>query len=116
MADRMACTIISAGVTIYPQEVENVLALHPKVLEVGPIGVPDPEMGESVKAFLRAAPGVQADPELEGEVTEFVRSKVAHCKAPWSVEHLGQLPRTPTGKPVKRGLKDLHPRAGTGRP
>ena len=62
LTDRKAFMIISGGVNIYPQEVENVLTLHPKVLDVAVIGVPDPEMGEAVKAVVQPAPGVATGP------------------------------------------------------
>ena len=105
LTDRKAFTIISGGVNIYPQEVEDVLTLHPKVIDVGVIGVPDHEMGESVKAFVQPAPGAQPGPDLEREIIDFVRSKIAHYKAPRSVAFLDELPRTPTGKLVKGELK-----------
>jgi fatty-acyl-CoA synthase len=105
LTDRKAFMIISGGVNIYPQEIENVLALHPKVLDVAVIGVPDAEMGESVKAFVELPAGVPASADLEREIVEFVRSRIAHYKAPRSVEFVASLPRTPTGKLVKGELK-----------
>ncbi|MEU7812808.1 acyl-CoA synthetase [Pseudonocardia sp. NPDC049154] len=105
LTDRKSFTIISGGVNIYPQEIENVLALHPAILDVGVIGVPDPEMGESVKAFVQPRPGVETSPELEQEIIAFVKSKIAHFKAPRSVQFVDDLPRTETGKLVKGDLK-----------
>lgn len=105
LTDRKAFTIISGGVNIYPQEIENVLALHDAVTDVAVIGVPDEEMGESVKAFVQPAPGVAPGPDLEREIIEFVRAKIARFKAPRSVEFVDSLPRTPTGKLVKHELK-----------
>lgn len=107
LTDRKAFMIISGGVNIYPQEIENVLALHPKITDVGVIGVPDAEMGESVKAFVQPAPGVETGPDLEREIIEFVRGRIAHFKAPRSVAFVDELPRTPTGKLVKGELKAL---------
>ncbi|HSA50396.1 MAG TPA: acyl-CoA synthetase [Yinghuangia sp.] len=105
LTDRKAFMIISGGVNIYPQEVENALALHPKVNDVAVIGVPDDDLGEQVKAVVQPAPGVAAGPELERELIDFVRSRIAHYKAPRSVDFVAQLPRTPTGKLVKRLVK-----------
>ena len=100
--------IISGGVNIYPQEVEDALALHPKVLDVAVIGVPDDEMGEKVKAVVQPPEGVDAGPELERELIDFVRERIAHYKAPSSVDFTDFLPRTPTGKLVKRELRDRY--------
>jgi long-chain acyl-CoA synthetase len=108
LTDRKAFTIISGGVNIYPQEIENVLALHEAVTDVAVIGVPDEEMGEVVKAFVQPAPGAVAGPELEREIIEFVRSKIARFKAPRSVAFVDSLPRTPTGKLVKHELKQRY--------
>jgi fatty-acyl-CoA synthase len=105
LTDRKSFMIISGGVNIYPQETENVLALHPAIHDVAVIGVPDPEMGESVKAFVQPKPGVDPGPELEREIIEFVRSKIAAYKAPRSVQFVDDLPRTETGKLVKGELK-----------
>jgi long-chain acyl-CoA synthetase len=105
LTDRKAFTIISGGVNIYPQETENVLALHPAVYDVAVIGVPDPEMGESVAAFVQPAPGAVAGPELEREIIAFVKSKIAGYKAPRSVRFVGSLPRSEAGKLMKSQLK-----------
>ncbi|MFR9732163.1 acyl-CoA synthetase [Saccharopolyspora sp. MS10] len=105
LTDRAAFMIISGGVNIYPQEIEDLLALHPRIADVAVIGVPDPEMGESVKAVVQPAPGVEPGPELERELLEFVRARLAHHKAPRGVDFLPELPRTPTGKLVKGALK-----------
>jgi long-chain acyl-CoA synthetase len=111
LTDRKAFTIISGGVNIYPQETENVLALHPAVYDVAVIGVPDPEMGESVAAFVQPAPGAAPGPELEQEIIEFVKSKIAGFKAPRTVRFVGSLPRSEAGKLMKSELKARY--AGT---
>ncbi|AJE87327.1 long-chain-fatty-acid--CoA ligase [Streptomyces albus] len=108
LTDRRAFMIISGGVNIYPQEVENVLTLHPKVLDVAVIGVPDPEMGEQVKAVVQPAAGVATGPELERELLDYVRDRIAHFKAPKSVDFADTLPRTPTGKLIKRLLRQQY--------
>jgi fatty-acyl-CoA synthase len=105
LTDRKAFTIISGGVNIYPQETENVLALHPAVYDVAVIGVPDPEMGESVAAFVQPAPGAVPGPELEQEIIAFVKSKIAGFKAPRTVRFVGSLPRSEAGKLMKGELK-----------
>jgi long-chain acyl-CoA synthetase len=109
LTDRKAFMIISGGVNIYPREVEDALVTHPAVLDVAVIGVPDPEMGESVKAIVQPAPGVDAGPELERELIAFVRERIARYKAPRSVDFTDFLPRTPTGKLVKQELRDRYP-------
>ncbi|MGW0930476.1 acyl-CoA synthetase [Streptomyces sp. NPDC002644] len=105
LTDRKAFMIISGGVNIYPQEVEDALALHPAVLDVAVIGVPDAEMGEAVKAVVQPAPGHLPGPELERRLIDHVRARIAHYKAPRSVDFVDELPRTPTGKLVKGRLK-----------
>ncbi|MGW2782734.1 AMP-binding enzyme [Streptomyces populi] len=108
LTDRRDFVIISGGVNIYPQEI--VLALHPHVSDVAVIGVPDPEMGERVTAVVVAESGVAPGPDLERELIAYVRDRIAHYKAPRHVEFVGTLPRTPTGKLVKRILVDRHRR------
>ncbi|MGP4020312.1 acyl-CoA synthetase [Saccharopolyspora sp. 5N708] len=105
LTDRKAFMIISGGVNIYPQEVENVLALHPAILDVAVFGVPDDEMGEAVKAVVQPAPDAVPGPALEREILGYVRDRLAHYKAPRSVDFVDELPRTPTGKLVKGKLK-----------
>lgn len=105
LTDRKAFMIISGGVNVYPQEVENVLALHPSISDVAVIGVPDPEMGEQVKAVIVPAPGAQAGPALELAIIDFVKARVASFKAPRTVDFVDSLPRTPTGKLVKGELR-----------
>jgi long-chain acyl-CoA synthetase len=110
LTDRKAFMIISGGVNIYPQETENVLALHPAVYDVAVIGVPDPEMGESVAAFIQPAAGAVPGPELAQEVVTFVKSKIAGYKAPKVVRFVDDLPRTETGKLLKSELKAKYAR------
>jgi fatty-acyl-CoA synthase len=110
LTDRKAFMIISGGVNIYPQETENVLALHPAVYDVAVIGVPDPEMGESVAAFVQPAPGAVPGPELEQEIIAFVKSRIASYKAPRTVRFVDDLPRSEAGKLVKSELKARYAR------
>jgi len=97
-------------VNVYPQEIENVLALHPAVYDVAVIGVPDPEMGESVAAFIQPAAGTVRGPELAQEIVTFVKSKIASFKAPRVVRFVDNLPRTETGKLMKAELKAKYAR------
>jgi long-chain acyl-CoA synthetase len=111
LTDRKAFTIISGGVNIYPREVEDVLALHPAVLDVAVIGVPDAEMGEAVKAVVHPAGGTRPGRDLERELLDYVRDRIAHYKAPHSIDFDVDLPRTPTGKLLKGRLQERY--AGT---
>ena len=108
LTDRKAFMIISGGVNIYPQEVENALTLHPQVFDVAVIGVPDDEMGEQVKAVVQLPEGVEPSPELAQELIDHVRGKIAHFKAPKTVDFVDALPRTATGKLQKRKLKEVY--------
>lgn len=113
LTDRKAFMIISGGVNIYPQEVEDCLALHPKVFDVAVIGVSDEEMGESVKAVVQPAPGVAAGQELAEELRTYLRERIAHFKVPRSFDFVTELPRTPTGKLLKRKLRERYIRSET---
>jgi acyl-CoA synthetase (AMP-forming)/AMP-acid ligase II len=105
LTDRKAFMIISGGVNIYPQEAENVLINHPKVLDVGVIGVPDAEMGEAVKAIVQPADWDDAGPELEAELIAYCREHLASYKCPRSVDFDKELPRLDTGKLYKKQLR-----------
>ena len=105
LTDRKAFMIISGGVNIYPQEVENVLALHPKILDVAVIGVPDAEMGQQVKAVVQLRDGVEPSEDLADAIISYVRHRLAHFKAPRTVDFVDELPRSATGKLVKRTLQ-----------
>ncbi len=100
--DRARDMVISGGENIYPAEVEAVLARHPAVAEVAVIGRPDPVWGEAVHAVIRLADGAQATPE---EIIAWCRDRLAHFKCPKTVEFSGPLPRTTTGKVLKRQLR-----------
>ena len=111
LTDRKGFMIISGGVNIYPQEIENVLALHPKIFDVAVIGVPDAEMGEQVKAVVQLRTGLTPSDELAAEIIAYVRERIAHYKAPKSVDFVDELPRSATGKLVKRTLIDRYAKA-----
>ena len=107
LTDRKAYMIISGGVNIYPQEAENVLAMHPKVADVAVFGVPDEDFGEEVKAVVAAGrrwptPGPSWPPS--SSPTAASTSPTSSARA--SVDFRDELPRHPTGKLYKRLLKD----------
>ena len=108
LTDRKTYMIISGGVNIYPQETENLLITHPKVLDAAVIGVPNEDLGEEVKAVVQLVEGVQASPELEREFIAFCREHLAHFKCPRTVDFTDELPRLPTGKLYKRLLRDKY--------
>ncbi|MDN3459924.1 acyl-CoA synthetase [Rhodococcus sp. APC 3903] len=104
--DRKAFTIISGGVNIYPQEIENCLALHPVVEDVAVMGVPDEEFGERVLAAVQLSAGVAGDDHVIVRLQDFVREHLAGYKVPREVKFVETLPRTPTGKLVKGPLRE----------
>ncbi len=106
LTDRSVDLIISGGVNVYPAEVEAVLITHPSVGDVGVIGVPDPEWGESVKAVIELQPGYQPSPALAEELQTWARERLAHFKCPRTVDFVEELPRTPSGKLSKRVLRE----------
>ncbi len=108
LSDRKAYMIISGGVNIYPQETENVLINHPAVLDCAVFGVPDDEMGEQVKAVVQVQPPAEAGPPLAAELIAYCRSRLSALKCPRSVDFVADLPRTPTGKLMKRLLRDRY--------
>jgi long-chain acyl-CoA synthetase len=105
LTDRKAFMIVSGGVNVYPQEVENVLAAHPRVLDVAVFGVPNAEYGEEVKAVVQPVERGAAGPELAEELIAWCRARLAHYKCPRSVDFVAELPRLPTGKLHKQALR-----------
>ncbi|MDX1888921.1 acyl-CoA synthetase [Mycolicibacterium sp. 050158] len=112
LTDRKAFMIISGGVNIYPQEVENVLAMHPQIYDVAVIGVPHPEMGQEVKAVVQLRDDESPSDELASEIIDYVRERLARFKAPRSVDFVDELPRSATGKLVKRKLQERYVEVG----
>jgi acyl-coenzyme A synthetase/AMP-(fatty) acid ligase len=108
LSDRRAFMIICGGVNIYPQEAENVLALHPEVADVAVFGVPDPDMGEQVKAAVQPADWAKAGPSLEAELIAYCRTRLASLKCPKSIDFERELPRDAAGKMMKRQLRDRY--------
>jgi acyl-CoA synthetase (AMP-forming)/AMP-acid ligase II len=101
--DRIKDMVLSGGENIYPAEVENVLMQHPALADGAVIGVPDDTWGEAVKACVVLKPGAKA---VEAEIVEFMRERLAHYKCPKSVDFLEAIPRNPTGKILKRVLRE----------
>jgi len=103
IVDRIKEMVIRGGENIYPLEIDNVLASHPKVMEAACVGVKDPDMGEEVKAFVILREGQTATPE---EIREFCKKRLAEFKVPRYVEFLNcDFPRNPVGKILKKVLK-----------
>jgi acyl-CoA synthetase (AMP-forming)/AMP-acid ligase II len=101
--DRVKDLIVSGGENIYPAEVENVLMSHADVADVAVIGVPSEQWGETVKAIVVLAPGAQTDAQ---PLIEHSRARLAHFKCPTSVDFVPVLPRNPSGKILKRQLRE----------
>jgi fatty-acyl-CoA synthase len=108
LTDRRHHMIISGGVNIYPQEAENMLVTHPRVLDAAVFGIPDEEMGQSVKGVVQLVDHAEAGDELADELLIWLRGRLAHYKCPRSLSFEEQLPRTDTGKLYKQGLIDRY--------
>jgi long-chain acyl-CoA synthetase len=108
LTDRKAYMIISGGVNIYPQEAENVLTMHPKVMDVAVFGIPNEDFGEEVKAVVQPMDMADAGPDLERELIAYCKEHLAGFKCPRSIDFEAELPRHPTGKLYKRLLKDRY--------
>jgi long-chain acyl-CoA synthetase len=108
LTDRKSFMIISGGVNIYPQEIENLLVTHPKVADAAVVGAPDEEMGEKVVAVVQPLEPKQAGPELAAELSAFLRSQLSHVKTPRVIDFMEELPRHPTGKLYKRLIRDAY--------
>ena len=105
IVDRAKDMIISGGENIYSVQVEEAIAKHDAVLEVAVIGVPDDEWGESVKAFVVLKPDRTAS---EAEIIQIAKENLASYQKPRSVEFVDALPKAPTGKILKRELREKH--------
>jgi long-chain acyl-CoA synthetase len=103
LTDRVKDMIVSGGENIYPAEVENALSGHPAVADVAVIGVPDDKWGEGVKAIIVTRPGTDPSPD---EIMAYARQRLAHYKCPSSVDFVDALPRNPSGKLLKRQLRE----------
>ena len=109
LTDRKSHMIISGGVNVYPQEAENLLTMHPAVLDAAVIGVPDDDLGEVPKAVVQPMDmpdGNEAEAALERELIGYCRASLASVKCPRTVDFRSELPRNETGKLYKRLLRD----------
>jgi long-chain acyl-CoA synthetase len=104
IVDRKKDVIIRGGQNIYPADIEEVLYGHPAVAETAVVGVSDDVLGEVPKAFVALKPSAHATPEA---LLAFCKTKLAYFKVPASITILAELPKGPTGKIVRRSLKDL---------
>ena len=110
LTDRRHHMIISGGVNIYPQETENMLVTHPKVMDAAVFGVPDEEMGQAVKGVVQTVDPADATEEFATELLAWLRDHLTHYKCPRSISFEEQLPRTDTGKLYKQSLIDKYSR------
>jgi long-chain acyl-CoA synthetase len=98
--------IISGGVNIYPREIEDILVGHPDIADAAVIGVPHPDMGESVRAIVEPAGPVDDEDIFAGELIDYCRERLSRFKCPTTVALVGTLPRLQTGKIAKRLFDD----------
>lgn len=108
LTDRKSFMIISGGVNVYPQEVENLLAAHPKIFEVAVIGVPNSDLGEEVRAVVQLVEGEVPSAQLALEIVDYCKARLSHIKCPKPVDFDSNLPRYPNGKLYKKRLRDLY--------
>jgi len=108
LTDRKSFMIISGGVNIYPQEIENLLITHPKVADVAVVGGPHEEMGEEVIAVIEPADWADAGEALAAELNAFARANLSHVKTPRRIDFMQELPRHQTGKLYKRLIRDAY--------
>ena len=106
LTDRKSFMIISGGVNIYPQEIENLLVTHPKVADAAVIGAPDPDMGEKVVAIVQPLDMADAGEAFADELKTYLRGELSGVKMPRQIDFRAELPRHPTGKLYKRLLRD----------
>jgi fatty-acyl-CoA synthase len=105
IVDRKKDMILTGGENVYSTEVENVLYMHPAILECAVIGIPNQKWGEAVKGFVVLKSGQKA---TEQEIIQFCKERIAHYKAPKSIDFIGALPRTGSGKIHKKDLRDKY--------
>jgi long-chain acyl-CoA synthetase len=103
LVDRKKDMIVASGYKVWPREVEDTLLRHPAVREAAVIGVPDEYRGETVWAYVSLRPGSEAAPD---DLVEFCRAQMAAYKYPRRIQVLPELPKTPTGKLLRRELRD----------
>jgi acyl-CoA synthetase (AMP-forming)/AMP-acid ligase II len=105
IVDRKKDMILTGGENVYSTEVENILYMHPAILECAVVGVPDQKWGEAVKGIVVLKPGQKV---IDQEIIQFCKERMAHYKAPKSIDFMEALPRTGSGKIHKKGLRDKY--------
>jgi long-chain acyl-CoA synthetase len=108
LTDRKSFMIISGGVNIYPQEIENLLITHPKVADAAVVGAPCDEMGEKVVAVIQPLDWTSDQAALSEELMAFARAHLSHVKSPRRIDFMQELPRHATGKLYKRLIRDAY--------
>ena len=108
LTDRKIFMILSGGVNVYPQEVENVLILHPRVADVAVFGVPDGEFGESVKAVVQPRDAADVGAQFAQELIDWCKQRLSGIKCPKSIDFARELPRLENGKLYKREIVQRH--------
>ncbi len=108
LVDRKSFVIISGGVNIYPQEIEDAILSHPAVADVAVIGIPNEDFGEEVKAVIQLLPPAQESAELAKDISDYCKTKLSAFKCPRSIDFVPDLPRQPTGKLYKRLLREKY--------
>jgi len=111
IVDRKKDMIVSGGENIYPREIEEVLFRHSAIADVAVVGIPDPIWGETVKAFIVLKEGKMIN---EQEVIDFCKDHLASYKKPRAIEFVSSIPKNPSGKPLKRLLKERDGKGGDG--
>jgi long-chain acyl-CoA synthetase len=106
LTGRTAECIISGGVNIYPQEIDNEIIKHPAVEDSCAIGVPNDEWGEEVKVVVTLNPGFEPGDDLGREVLTFARQRLAGFKVPKTIEFVDELPRSPAGKIQRKKVRE----------
>jgi long-chain acyl-CoA synthetase len=104
IVDRIKDIIITGGENVFPKEVEDLLHQHNAVNECGVVGVPNREYGETVTAFVTVKPGMTVD---ERTLISFCKERMAHYKAPKAIHFVGDLPKSPQGKILRRELRKM---------
>ena len=108
LCDRKADMIISGGANIYPAEIEGEIIMHPQVADVAVFGIPDEEWGESVAAVVQPEAGAAPGPDLSASILASLEGRLARMKWPKRIDFIEQMPRDPSGKLLKRRLRDSY--------